>query len=53
MRHLIPDRYAVFSTSNLTVTIEGPTDELLIELSWEGERPEVMTLEGDVDPSAM
>jgi len=30
-----------------------PANDLLIELSWEGERPDVTTFEGDVDPSAM
>jgi hypothetical protein len=53
MRHLVPESYTNFSTSDLTVTIEGPKDDWLIELSWEGEQPDVTTFEGDVDPSAM
>lgn len=54
-RLLIPFRYSDLSASTLTVTIEGPTEDLLIELLWEGDRPRTIRTEsaGDVDPSAM
>jgi hypothetical protein len=55
VRYLVPQKYADFSSSGLTVTIDGPTDDLRIELSWEGERPTIMGAgaEGDIDPSVM
>lgn len=34
-----PKKYADASTSGLQVTIDGPTDSLKIELSWDGGKP--------------
>jgi len=34
-----PKKYANPKTSGLTAAIDGPTDSLLIELSWEGGKP--------------
>jgi hypothetical protein len=55
MRELVPRKYADFSRSGLTVTIDGPTRDKKIELSWEGQQPATMggAAEGDIDPSAM
>jgi len=53
IRLLIPEKYSDFSTSDLTVTIDDPTDDLLIELSWEGGRPAVFSSAGDVDTSEL
>lgn len=34
-----PKKYADSGTSNLTVTISGPTDDLKVELKWGGGKP--------------
>ncbi|MCA9248069.1 MAG: hypothetical protein KDA42_13165 [Planctomycetales bacterium] len=34
-----PKKYADPKTSELTVTIDGPTDDLRIELTWDGGKP--------------
>jgi len=34
-----PKHYADFTTSGLEVEIDGPTDSLVIELSWDGGKP--------------
>ena len=39
LRWHAPKKYADPSTSGKTVTIDGPNDELTIELSWNGGRP--------------
>ena len=53
LRRLVPEKYARASTSKLTVTIDGPTDSLVIELSSEGQQPQQwLDTAGDVDPSA-
>lgn len=44
-RWLAPKKYADPETSGRTVTIDGPTDSLLIELTWDGGKPFV-----EVDP---
>ena len=53
IRWLVPKIYQKASTSGLTVTVEEPTDSMLIELSWEGGKPFVEQSEssGDVDPA--
>jgi len=38
-----PKKYADPKTSRLTTTIDGPTDSLLIELTWDGGKPFVET----------
>lgn len=38
-----PQKYADLKTSGLEVTIDGPTDELVINLSWDGGKPFVQT----------
>ena len=51
---LIPEKYGDVATSDLTVTIDGPTDSLVIELTGGAEaRPsEALDGTGDVDPAA-
>ena len=36
VRWLIPSHYGSFRTSDLKVDIQGPTESLMIELTWEG-----------------
>ena len=52
---LIPEKYGRRDTSGLTATIDGPTDSLLIELTWEGEEPTERRSEtaGDADTSEL
>lgn len=38
-RWLIPKKYRDPKTSGLTVTIDGPTDDWKIELTWDGGKP--------------
>jgi len=38
-RWLTPKKYGKANTSGLTVTIDGPTDDLTINLSWDGKKP--------------
>jgi len=40
-----PKKYSDAKTSGLTATIDGPTDSLLIELSWEGGKPFIETIQ--------
>ena len=40
-RTLVPDRYSSPQTSDKTVTIDGPTDALGIDLTWGSERPRI------------
>ena len=42
-----PKKYANVQTSRLTVTITGPTDSLVIELSWDGGKPFVETIDAE------
>lgn len=35
-----PKKYMSTETSGLTVTIDGPTDDLVIELTWKGNDPD-------------
>ena len=55
IRWLVPKKYQKASTSGVTVTVQEPTDSLLIELSWEGGKPFVEEFEttGDVDPAEL
>lgn len=55
IRWLAPQKYVDPRLSPLTVTIDGPTDSLPIELSWEGGKPfiEESQTQGDSDPSAV
>jgi hypothetical protein len=52
MQHLIPPTYRDSSLSDLTVTIDKPTDDLKIELTWGGKQPYVEDTggAGDVAP---
>jgi hypothetical protein len=34
-----PKKYISTATSNLTVTVDGPTNDLKIELTWDGGKP--------------
>lgn len=47
VKHLIPTRYA--DPSELTVTIDGPTDKLQIPLTWAGGKPYIQTFDGQGD----
>ena len=53
MVQLVPEKYGRADTSGLSITVEGPTDSLRIELTWEGERPAAGQSEtaGDADPA--
>ena len=55
VRFLIPEKYGRRDTSGLTATVDGPTDSLLIELTWEGEEPTQRRSEtaGDADTSEL
>jgi hypothetical protein len=50
--HLIPPKYSKPTESGLTVTIEGPTKDLKVRLSWDGGKPYVEQIlsQGDVAP---
>lgn len=39
-----PKKYSDVQTSDLTATIDGPTDSLVIELTWDGGKPFVETI---------
>ncbi|MBN1851203.1 MAG: hypothetical protein JW829_00705 [Pirellulales bacterium] len=45
-RWLVPKKYANERTSELTVTIDGPTDSLKVELTWDGGKPFVEKFAG-------
>ena len=45
-RWLAPKRYVDWNTSGLTAEITGPTKDLTIELSWNGEQPFVEKTDG-------
>jgi hypothetical protein len=55
IRWLVPAKYQKADTSEIIVTIDGPTDELLIELTWAGGQPYIERLEtaGDSDPNKL
>ena len=55
VEHLVPKKYGEYTTSGKTVTIDGPKDDLQIELSWEGGKPfiERESSTGDFDPSKL
>lgn len=42
-----PKKYIRPETSGLTATVTGPTDSLLVELTWSGGAPFVEVLEGE------
>lgn len=42
IRYHIPKKYADRTTAGITKTIEGPTDSMLIELTWDGVRGPVV-----------
>ena len=41
-----PKKYADPRTSGLTATIDGPTDSLVIELTWDGGKPFIEHVQG-------
>lgn len=41
IRWLVPKKYASAQDSGLTVTIDGPTNDLKIELTWAGGKPHI------------
>jgi hypothetical protein len=41
-----PKKYTDHRTSGVTATIDGPTDSLVIELTWDGGKPFVEQVEG-------
>jgi hypothetical protein len=43
-----PKKYADVKTSNLTVTIDGPTNDLVINLTWAGGKPFVENSSGSI-----
>lgn len=54
-RTLVPEKYKDATTSDLTVTIDGPTDALVVQLTWGGQQPTETRAEtqGDFDPSKL
>jgi hypothetical protein len=48
-RHLIPPTYRDSASSGLTVTIDKPTEDLKIELTWSGRQPNVEDMGGTGD----
>lgn len=42
----VPKKYANLTTSGLSVTIDGPTDSLVVNLTWAGGKPFVETIQG-------
>jgi len=52
MKWLAPKKYVDTGSSGLTVTIEKPRDDLMIELSWSGGKPFVEDTggAGDINP---
>jgi hypothetical protein len=51
-RWLIPKKYANSATSGKTIVVDKPTDNLRIDLTWDGEAPFVETIDtsGDAPP---
>jgi len=47
--HLVPLKYRESATSELTVTIDKPTEDLKIELTWSGRKPYVEDTGGGGD----
>ena len=41
-----PQRYADLTQSDVTVTVDGPTDDLKVELTWDGGKPFVQSFGG-------
>ncbi|MBN2294302.1 MAG: hypothetical protein JXM70_17875 [Pirellulales bacterium] len=53
-RSLIPEKYNNADTSGLSVTIDGPTDDLTIRITRQGWRPSMgQSTAGDSDPSKL
>lgn len=52
IRWLAPPDYRDLETSELSVTIDGPTDSLIIELTWDGGKPFLQRMDeaGDTVP---
>jgi len=48
-----PKKYANDRTSGLTATIDGPTDSLVIELTWDGGKPFIEIIEPEAGASSM
>jgi hypothetical protein len=48
-RHLIPPKYADPTTSETTVTIKEPTSALAVDLTWDGGKPYVVSMDGQGD----
>lgn len=42
----VPKKYASLTTSGLSVSVDGPTDEIVINLTWNGGKPFVETIQG-------
>jgi hypothetical protein len=49
IRWLTPKKYSQTATSELTITVDGPTDSLRIELAWDGGAPFIEETEGEGD----
>jgi len=48
-----PKKYANDQSSGLTATMDGPTDSLVIELTWDGGKPFIEILEPEAGASSM
>jgi hypothetical protein len=55
VRLLAPEKYKDMATSGLTVNVNGPTDSLLLNLTWEGQQSTEVRAEtqGDADPTKL
>ena len=42
----VPKKYASLTTSGLSVSVDGPTDAIVINLTWDGGKPFVETIQG-------
>jgi len=42
----VPKKYASLTTSGLSVSVDGPTDAIVVNLSWDGGKPFVETIQG-------
>jgi len=52
IRWMAPPKYRDLDTSELSATIDKPTDSLLIELTWDGGKPFIQRMDaaGDAVP---
>lgn len=52
IRYLVPPKYEDYLTSGIDVTVEGPIENLKVELTWDGGQPYVERIESSGDQIA-